>query len=588
MSWQAWFTIITILGAFGVMATDRVGPDKVMVMTLSVLVLGGMLEANKALKGFANEGMMTVALLFIVAAAMRRSGAFSTVTRHVFGTPKSVAVAQLRMMVPVTALSAFVNNTPLVAMMLPEVRDWARARGVAPSRLLILLSYAAILGGVCTLIGTSTNLVVDGLLQQAGFPALHFFEVTKLGVPFAVAGILFCVLMGRILIRDRQSGDMPLADVRSYTAVFGVTAGGPLVGKRLGDVTAPDSTVLNPIEIERADEIIPAPRSDEVLRAGDRLVLSAPAGDLLSLDRMAGLDPVADHEYTRDGVKGRALVELVVSDHCPLVGSVVGQGNFRRHYDAAIVGIARHGERIVRRREGGWVLAAGDTLLIEASDDFLALHRTSADFYLVTSHGLVEPVARWHRGFGFLVFMSMITCAATGLLTMFESALAAALVVILSGMISWRDAQNDVNWSVLVMIATSFGLSAALEDTGAAATLGEAVVRLGGGGPWMTLALVYLGTVVCTEIVSNNAAAAMMLPIGLASASAVGASYMPFVMVVMIGGSAGFASPIGYQTHLMVYGPGGYRFTDFARIGVPLGVVLAAVVIGLAPLIWPF
>lgn len=569
------------------MASDRISPDKVMVLTLATLVLGGIIDAEHALKGFANEGMITVALLFIVAAAMRRSGAFSTVTRHLFGQPRSVAVAQLRLMAPVAALSAFVNNTPLVAMLLPLVRDWARARGVAPSRLLILLSYGAILGGVCTLIGTSTNLVVNGLLQDAGFPSLHFFEIGKLGVPFAVAGIIFCVLMGRLLIVDRQAGDLPLADVRAYTAIFAVAPNGPLVGKRLGDVTVPDAPSLNPIEIERVDEIVPAPRQDEILRAGDRLVMSAVASDIITLERMVGLEPVAEHDYSRDSNKNRALVELVISDHCPLVGTIVGQGRFRRHYDAAIVGIARHGERIVRRRQGGWLLAAGDTLLVEASPDFLALHRTNADFYLVTSHGVVEPVARWHRAFGFFVFMAMIACASTGLLTMFEAALAAAVIVVAAGVISWREAQEDVNWSVLVMIATSFGLSAALETTGAAAMIGGAIVDVG-GGPWMTLALVYLATVVTTEIVSNNAAAAMMLPIALASASAVGASYMPFVMVVMIGGSAGFASPIGYQTHLMVYGPGGYRFTDFARIGIPLGIVLAAVVIGLAPLIWPF
>ena len=559
-------------------------------MALAVLVLAGVTDAEHALQGFANESMVTVALLFIVAAAMRRSGAFSAVTRGLFGRPRSVAIAQLRMMGPVAALSAFVNNTPLVAMLLPEVRDWARARGVAPSRLLILLSYAAIMGGVCTLIGTSTNLVVDGLLQDAGFPALEFFEVSKLGIPFAVTGILFCVLMGRVLIVDRKAGDLPLADVRSYTTVFRVAPGGPLVGKRLGAVSVPDGAPLNPIEIERAEKIIPAPRGDEILRADDRLVLSAVAEDVIALERLAGLEPVAEHDYSRDGAnKHRVLVELVISDHCPLVGWPVGQGNFRRHYDAAIVGIARHGERIVRRRrEGGWVLAAGDTLLVEASDDFLALHRTSADFYLVTSHGLIEPVARWHRGFGFVVFLAMIGCAASGLLTMFEAALAAALVVLLSGMISWRDAQNDVNWSVLVMIAAAFGLSSALEGTGAARELGESIVRLGGGDPWTTLALVYIGTAITTELVSNNAAAALMLPIGLAAANTVGASYMPFVMVVMIGGSAGFASPIGYQTHLMIYGPGGYRFTDFARIGVPLGVVLAVVVISLAPIIWPF
>ena len=587
MSWQAWFTIGTLLAAFGVMASDRVSPDKVLVGALSILVLAGVLDAPAALVGFSNEGMMTVALLFVVAAAMRRSGALGRLSQRLLGSPRTVPGAQLRLMAPVAAMSAFVNNTPLVAILLPEVRDWARARGVAPSRLLILLSYAAIMGGVCTLIGTSTNLVIVGLLREAGYPGLGFFEVSKIGVPFLVVGILFCVLTGRLLLPDRPHGEMPLADPRAFTAVFAVVDGGPLVGRRLGDVTVPDLPGLTPFEIERAGSLVPAPRADEILQAGDRLLVSAAVGEVLALQRVPGLVPVAEHALAGGG-RGRVLVELVISDHCPLVGRAVGQGSFRRHYDAAIVGMARHGERIVPRGVGGWILRAGDSILVEASDDFLALHRTNPDFYLVTSHGRVEPALRWHGPFSLAVFAAMIACATSGVLSIFQAVLGAALLLLASGVIRWRQAQADVNWSVLLMIASAFGLSAALVHSGAAAGIGEAIVAAGGGGPWPTLALVYLGTVVATELVSNNASAAMMLPIGLSAAAEVGASHMPFVMAVMIGASAGFASPIGYQTHLMVYGPGGYKFIDFFRIGVPLGLVMAALVIGLAPLIWPF
>jgi di/tricarboxylate transporter len=276
-----------------------------------------------------------------------------------------------------------------------------------------------------------------------------------------------------------------------------------------------------------------------------------------------------------------------VSAHCPLVGKVVGTGSFRRLYDGAIVAIARHGERVVSRREGGWRLATGDTLLVEASDDFLALHLNNPDFYLVTSHGQVEPVALWHRPISLLVFLGMVACAATGLLDMFEAALAAALVFLISGIITWRQAQTDVDWAVLLVIAASFGLSAALEQSGAALGVAETIVSIGAGSPSLTLALLYLATVVTTEVVSNNAAAALMLPIALSAANAVGVHYMPYVITIMVGASAGFATPIGYQTHMMVYGAGGYRFSDFARIGVPLGLVLAALVTVVAPFLWP-
>lgn len=587
MGWDAWFTLATALAALVLMATDRVRPEQAMVGAVVVLVLGRAIEPARALEGFGNEGMMTVALLFVVAAAIRRTGALDALTQRLLGTPRSPTVAQLRLMVPVAAMSAFVNNTPLVAMLLPGVRDWARARGIAPSRLLIPLSYAASLGGVCTLIGTSTNLIVVGLLVQLGYSEPGFFEVGKLGIPFALVGIAFVVVVGRVLLPDRKQGDMPLADPRAFTAIFAVAPGGPLVGKRLREVAVPDLPVLNPVEIERDGSIIPAPRPDEVLQPGDRLVVSAAAGEVFAIERAPGLVSVAEPYFTPDSRHRRALVQLVVSHHCPLVGERVGTGAFRQRYDAAILAIQRHGERVVPRREGGWVLEAGDTLLVEASDDFLPLHRTNPDFWLVTSHPLL-PVAPWHRPFSLLVFVAMVVVAATGLMGMFEAVLAASVAMLVSGVIGFREAQEDVNWSVLLMIASSLGLGGALQDSGAAGAIAHQLQSLGGGHPHLALALIYLATVITSEVVTNNAAAVINLPIALATAQQFGVSWVPFAMTVMIGASAAFATPIGYQTHMMVYGPGGYRFTDFTRIGLPLNLVLAVLVITLAPIVWPF
>jgi di/tricarboxylate transporter len=588
MTWEAWFTIATAVAALVLMATDRVRPEQAMVGAVVALVLAGVVTPARALQGFGNEGMATVALLFVVAAAIRRTGALDALIQRLLGSPKTASGAQLRLMFPVAALSAFVNNTPLVAMLLPGVRDWARSRGIAPSRLLIPLSYAASLGGVCTLIGTSTNLIVVGLLVQLGYDHPAFFEVGKLGLIACVVGIGFVVVFGRALLPDREQGDMPLSDPRAFTAIFTVDPTGPLVGKRLGDVALPDLPVLNPIELERAGLLIPAPRPDAILQANDNLVVSAAVGEVLAIERAPGLIPVTDHDFARDASKrSRALVELVVSSSCPLIGEIVGTGSFRQRYDAAIIAIQRHGER-VRRQDGGWLLEVGDTLLIEASDDFLALHRTNPDFWLVTSHGGVKPVAGWHPVASLLIFAAMVGLAASGVMDMFQAVLAASLGMLLTGILSWHDAQEDVNWNVLVMIASSFGLGAALQDTGAAASIAEALHSLGSDNPRATLALLYASTVITTEIVTNNAAAVINLPIGLAAAQQLDVSYMPFAMAVMVGASSAFATPIGYQTHMMVYGPGGYRFTDFTRIGLPLNIVLAVLVIAMAPIIWPF
>jgi di/tricarboxylate transporter len=587
MSWQAWFTLFVAVGALGVMATDRLSPDKTMVGALALLVLSGVLEPGRALAGFASEGMMTVALLFMVAAAVRRSGALAAACGKLLGQPTSILGAQLRLMLPVAALSGFVNNTPLVAMLLPEVRDWSRRSGVAPSRLLIPLSYAAILGGLITLIGTSTNLVVDGMLRQLGRPGLHFFDLTAVGLPLAVLGVLFIAVLGRRLLPDRPYGDMPFADPRGFTAEYLVIKGGVLDGRRLGDVSIPDLPGLHPIEILREGLIIPAPRADEVLQGDDRLVVNMAAGHVLALHRTPGLLPT-DHTFSRDpSKKNRVLVELVVSDHCPLVDRVVGDGSFRRHYDAAVVAVARHGERVTVHR-GPWVLEAGDSLLVEVSADFLALHRTNPDFYLVTSYGAVYTAARWHRAASVAALVAMASLAALGVLSMFEAAMAATVLLLLTRVISWSDAQDDVNWKVLLTIAAALGLGAALEDSGAARAVGDAIAGVGGEQPWIALAMIYLATVLTTEMVTNNAAAAMMLPIGLAAADRLGVSYMPFAVVIMIAASASFATPIGYQTNLMVYGPGGYRFSDFLRIGIPLTLLLGAAALVLTPIVWPF
>jgi di/tricarboxylate transporter len=288
---------------------------------------------------------------------------------------------------------------------------------------------------------------------------------------------------------------MPFADPRAFTAEFIVQAGGPLDGARLGDVVVPEIGGLHPVEIAREGGVVPVPRADELLRAGDRLVVAAGAADILAVNRFAGLVAAGEHTFVRDpAAKRRVLVELVIAHRCPLVGTTVGDGSFRRHYDAAVIALARQGERVERRVEG-WTLAAGDAVLVEASADFLALHRTNPDFYVVSSHGTTQSAPRWHRQLSVVIFVAMVLAAASGLVPRFQAFLAATLLLIGSGVIGWNDAKDDVSWRVMLTIALSLGLGKAMQDSGAAAGVAGGLVALGAEHPWLSLGMVSLATV---------------------------------------------------------------------------------------------
>jgi di/tricarboxylate transporter len=588
MSVDAWLSVAATTGALLAMAVARVSADRALVVALAGLVLAGAVEPARALAGLSNEGMVTVALLFVVAAGVRRSGALSAVVSRLLGAPGGTLGAQLRLMAPVAGLSAFLNNTPVVAMLLPEVRRWSDERGIAPSYLLIPLSYAAIVGGMCTLIGTSTNLLVDGLVAERGYAHLGIFWISAVGAPAALAAIALVALLGRRLLPERRSGDLPLADPRRFTAEMVVEEGGPLAGKRLGEVAVPGLRAFAPVELQRGDEVVSAPRAGQRLQAGDRLVLAAPSAEILAVHRLAGL--TAAHAGDADQRRGPAgsLTEVVVGPRCALIGREVGDGSFRRQYGAAVIAVARGGERMVDASLGAWELEVGDTLLVEADPGFVDRHRYGSDLILVSDHGRPAAHAHWHAGFSLAVVVGMAAAVAVGLVSMLVAALAAACLLLLARVASWDELAGDIEWRVLLAIVAALGLGAALSDSGAAAAIAHGIVGLGGDHPWVALALLYLATALTTELVTNNAAAVLMLPIALDTAGELAVSWMPFVAVVMIAASASFVTPIGYQTNLMVYGPGGYRFADFLRFGTPVAVVVAAVTVGLAPVIWPF
>jgi di/tricarboxylate transporter len=384
MPLDAWITVTVIASCLGTMIFTRVAPDAVLLAGLATLLLTGVLDAEQAFLGFSNTGLLTVAVMYVIAGGLRQTGALDAVIKHIFGRPRSTAMAPLRMMAPVITMSAFVNNTPIVATFLPAVLDWAKQLRVSPSKLLIPLSYAAIFGGTCTLIGTSTNLIVHGLLQQKpGYTGFGFFELTWVGVPCAIVGALYVLIFSRWLLRERVPVLEQLQNPREYTVEMLVEPGSPLDGATIEAAGLRNPPGLFLVEIDRDQQVLAAVGPEFVLRGRDRLVFAGITDSIVDLRKVRGLLPATNQVFKLDAPPARrTLVEAVVAGNCPMVGKSIRRGRFRHVYNAVVIAVARDGQRI-EKKIGDITLQAGDTLLVEADPAFAERHRNNRDFLLV-------------------------------------------------------------------------------------------------------------------------------------------------------------------------------------------------------------
>ncbi len=587
MSWQAWVTLALTAGMVAAMVRG-LAPDLVLVAGLTLLLSVGILTPGEAVAGFSNEGMLSVAVLFVVAAGVRDTGGLDWVVRHVLGRPRGVATAQVRMMLPVAALSPFINNTPLMALMLPIVQDWARRLRISSSKLLMPLSWATILGGTCTLIGTSTNLVVTGLAKQQR-PEIDFalFDIAWLGVPVAVVGLLYVPLFSRWLLPDRRGTLDESLLSREYTVAMRVEPGSPVVGQTVEAAGLRHLPGLFLVDIEREGAVMPAVGPDVRLRAGDELLFAGVVESVVDLRKIRGLVPATDQlEKLASARPVRRLVEAVVAVASPLVGRSVRESRFRTNYEAAIIAVHRNGERL-RSKLGDIELRASDVLLLETHPSFVPLHRNDSSFALVSEVEGSAPPRHERAALAGGLMLAMILANALGWIPLFNAALLAAGAMVVTRCLTGADAIRSVEVRVLVAIAAAFATGTALERTGAARVLAEGLVGAAAPlGSLGVLAAVYVATTVLTELITNNAAAALMFPFAVATAEAAGLPVKPFLLVLMMAASASFATPIGYQTNLMAYGPGGYRFGDFLRFGIPLQLTLATVTVLNAWWLW--
>ncbi|MBA1147601.1 SLC13 family permease [Ectothiorhodospiraceae bacterium WFHF3C12] len=596
MHWETWLTLLVVVGVFVGLVRNMATPAALMFLALAVLLTAGavtgtdrLVTSTEAVAGFGNTGLVTVGLLFVVVAGLVHTGAVTMITEPIIGRPRRLTTAQSRLLLPVSALSAFLNNTPIVAMFLPVVDDLAKRSRLPASRLFLPLSYASILGGMCTLIGTSTNLVVNGMLtEQARLPGLALFDLAWVGVPIAIVGLAYILLTSGRLLPDTDSSVSVDEDPRRYTAEVVVEPGGPLVGKRVESAGLRHLPGLFLAEIERDGEVLPAVSPTERLQSDDRLVFVGVVESVVDLYRIRGLKPASDQVHKlREPREERCMVEAVVSDRCPLVGKSIREGRFRTEYNAAVMAVARGGRRL-RGKIGDIVLQPGDTLLLETHPNFLDIQRNARDFFLVS--GIEDSTPRRHeRAWVSLgILAGMVALAATGVLSMLNAALLAACGMILGRCATLSEAKRQVDWNVLMVIGAALGVGQAMANSGAGALVASGLIELAGGHPWLVLAAVFVVTTVFTELITNNAAAVIVFPIAVSAAERLGADPTAFVITLMIAASASFSSPLGYQTNLMVFGPGGYQATDYLRFGIPLNIIAGVITVLLAPLVWPF
>lgn len=588
MDWQGYFVLGLTVVALLTLMFSRLAPHLVMAGVLVLLSLTGILDAKEALAGFSNAGLITVAAMLVVAGGLSASGGVDWLVHKVLGNPKHLRGALGRIFPPVLVLSAFLNNTPVVATFIPAIHAWSRKIGLAPSKLMIPLSYSAILGGTLTLIGTSTNLIVNGQYQSlTGEDGFHLFSITLVGLPVAVIGIAFMWLFFPRWLPNRKD-DTPFENMREFTLEVAVAHDGPLVGKSIREAGLRELQRVFLVEIERNGHLLMAVAPEEHLQGGDRLVFAGDTEAISELLRINGIVASADNqcaEHLAQPRDGRRLVEVVVSPHCSAIGQTIRDARFRNRYGAIVLAVARGAER-VKGNLGSIKLEAGDTLLLEARPAFVSRQRYNKDFLLVNDLD-VEPPRHRKALLAWAILVGVVGAAGLGFISMLNAALMGAGLMLLTGCMSVGQAEKSLDLPLIITIASSFALGTALQVTGVAASIAHQLVALSGGHPWLLLILVYVAVSLLTEVITNNAAALLMLPIVLEITTKAGLNSTPFVFALMMAASASFATPLGYQTNLMVFGPGGYRFNDFLKVGVPMNILVGAATIAVLLIGWP-
>ncbi len=585
---EMWIVSGLVLVTLGMLASNRFPADAVLIFVLAFILVTGILSPAEALAGFSDKGMATIAVLYAVVAGLRETGAVDWMSRVLLGKPKSPTEALIRLVFPASAMSAFINNSPIVAMFTVAIQDWCKRSGFKPSTFLMPLSFAAILGGTCTLIGTSTNLVVDGLMQKAHVRGLGLFELGYVGLPVALIGCIYLVTLGQKLLPERTGSIEQFDDVREYLLEMQVEEGCELAGQSVEQAGLRHLPGLYLIEIVRDDQIFSVVSPDTLILPGDHLVFAGAVESVVELRRIRGLVVATKQTFKLDSRQNeRRLFEAVISAESPIANTNLREARFRHRYNAVVLAISRNGQRI-KGKLGDITLHPGDTLLIEAEKGFLFKYRNSRDFLLIGKLENSGHVRHERAPWALSIMAMMLMLTVFDVMPILQASILAVAAMLLTGCLTLEGAQRDIDFNVLLVIACAFALGASVEKVGLADMIAKEALSVAANDPWVLLVIIYVTTVLVTEVITNNAAAILMFPIALSSAHALEVSALPFSVAIMIAASASFMTPIGYQTNLMVYGPGGYRFGDYFRLGIPLTLLEGVVALWIIPIVWPF
>jgi di/tricarboxylate transporter len=582
MSLDAWITLAVVAACLVLFIRGALSPAVVLLGAAIALMVTRVIEPQAAFGGFANPAPLTVAALYVLARAVEVTGALDPLLLRLLGNGEekgSTRVLLARLLLPVAGASAFLNNTPIVAMTAPQVATWSEQRGRSAAPLLMPLSFAAILGGVITSIGTSTNLVVSGMLVDRGLAPFGLFEITRVGLPVAVVGVVLLVALAPVLLRRNATPIVDLKDqVREFSVDMRVIDDGPLVGLSIEEAGLRHLQGVFLVRIDRNGYVIAPVAPRELLQAGDVLSFVGNVDLIVDLQRMRGLASTEEHHLYGIDETRQSFFEVVLGSS--LAGRTLKEVGFRSRYDAAVLAVHRAGQR-VEAKLGELRLRAGDTLLLLADTDFRERWRESGDFLVVADIGGTSPGRTRKAPLVLALTGLLVVVAGAGLVPILDAALLTAVALVATGVLTLREARDAVDLNVIIVIGAAFALGAAMETTGLAERAADLLLgAFAPFGAFGALLGIVITTIVLTEMITNNAAAVLVFPIALPAAAAVGAEPRSYAIAVAVAASASFLTPIGYQTNTIVYGLGGYRFRDYPRLGLPLTLVVIATTVG--------